>query len=285
MTLSIELLIEAMRAQVAAQAPELLPIFDLYANEARFGRALLEENLSALASGAAVLEVGAGMYLLAIQLRREGFAVTALEPIGKGFSLFKRLQQVIEEYAVAQGIMPEVLACPAEELAERRRFAFAYSINVMEHVGDVGQSLARIAAALAPGGYYRFVCPNYSFPYESHFHIPIVWNKALTAKLWRRRIAALPIEDAQDVWDSLNWITVTKVKRLCRALSLRARFDTGILGVFVRRATQDALFSQRHHPWLCRALVFAERTAMLRIISYFPAELLPVMDCVVTESD
>ena len=42
----------------------------------------------------------------------------------------------------------------------------------MEHVDDVPLVLRRVMSALRPGAAYRFVCPNYRFPFEPHFDIP-----------------------------------------------------------------------------------------------------------------
>ena len=65
------------------------------------------------------------------------FAVTALEPIGKGFSHFVRMQELVLERARALGCMPRILNQSAEQLAEPDGFDFAFSVNVMEHVQDV----------------------------------------------------------------------------------------------------------------------------------------------------
>ena len=34
--------------------------------------------------------------------------------------------------------------------------------------------------SLAENGRLIILCPNYGFPYESHFHLPIIVNKSLT---------------------------------------------------------------------------------------------------------
>jgi len=74
-----------VRRAVRRDAPHLERSFDVFAQEARAARAWLAPSLQRLAPRAEVLEVGAGLMLLSCQLAKEGFAVTALEPIGQGF--------------------------------------------------------------------------------------------------------------------------------------------------------------------------------------------------------
>ena len=184
----IELLISGVRSRISAQAADLLPLFDIYAQEARFARAVFQSSLSGLPRSAKILEIGAGTMLLSAQLQHEGFQVTALEPVGEGFSHFTRLQKSVLEYAGEQGIAPALLASTGESLDRANEFDFACSMNVMEHVRDVTTVIERAIAAVRPGAAYRFVCPNYAFPYETHFNIPILWNKPVTRRLLRRRI-------------------------------------------------------------------------------------------------
>ena len=61
-------------------------------------------------------------------------------------------------------------------------------MNVMEHVEDPALAVDRLTAMLVPGASYRFLCPNYLFPYEPHFNMPTFGSKALTERLMRRRI-------------------------------------------------------------------------------------------------
>jgi hypothetical protein len=84
-----------VRRAVRRDAPQLERSFDVFAQEARAARAWLAPSLQRLAPGAEVLEVGAGLMLLSCQLAKEGFALTALEPIGQGFSSFSELQRIV----------------------------------------------------------------------------------------------------------------------------------------------------------------------------------------------
>lgn len=272
-----------MRSAVAARAPHLSAMLDVYAEEAAFGHAWLQAHLRGLAPGARLLEVGAGLMLLASQLRREGYDVVALEPVGVGFSEFHALQALILEEAGAGGFAPTVLPLPVEELQEAQRYDLAFSLNVMEHVGSVPVALQNVVAALKPGAAYAFFCPNYRFPYEPHFGIPIVGSKRMTERLFHKAIhGSSRVPDPEGLWRSLNWITVGLIDRVCRQLpSVDWRYDRSAVTRALERVTTDPQFASRRSGWmrtLSRVLV---ATGAHRLASIIPAGLQPGIDCTI----
>lgn len=278
-------LLGPLRELLQGEAPHLLPLFDVFAEEARFARTWLGPRLDALPAGARVLEVGAGLMLLTAQLAREGFRVTALEPVGSGFSVFQELQGIVRRYADSRGIAFTVLPQPVEELREAAAFDFAFSINVMEHVGSVEAAIANVTRALRPGASYAFFCPNYRFPYEPHFGIPILGSKQLTARLFDRAIRrSRRVPDPEGLWRSLNWITVGTIDRVCRGLEgLEWRFDRSVLPRALERVTRDPEFASRRAPWmrvLSRALVASR---LHRLATLVPATLQPAIDCTIVQ--
>jgi len=278
---NIEPLLDDVRHVVRRDAPHLERLLEIFAQEARFGREWLTPSLNRLAPGAAILEVGAGLMLLSCQLAKEGFRVAALEPVGEGFSSFSELQKLVLVYAEKRGIAPEVLPIPVEQLDQDSSFDFAYSINVMEHVGNFAVALERVGRAIRPGCEYRFMCANYLFPYEPHFNIPTLFSKSLTEKLFRRRIYAnTRVGDAAGVWKSLNWITVPKVVRAVRNLSgVSVSFDRSMLEAVLLRAVGDREFSERRSPWVRSLAKGAVGLGLHRLGKWIPPFLQPVMDC------
>ena len=278
---SIEPLLDEIRSIVRRDAPHLERLLDIFAQEARIGREWLAPSLNRLAAGAAVLEVGAGLMLLSCQLTKEGFRVAALEPIGEGFSSFADLQKLVLAHAEKRGIAPDLLPIPVEHLDRESQFDFAYSINVMEHVGNFSLALERVGRAIRPGSEYRFMCANYLFPYEPHFNIPTLFSKSLTERLFRRRIYGnTRVGDAAGVWKSLNWISVPKVVRAVRDLSgVSVSFDRSMLETVLLRAVGDREFAARRSPWV-RSLVKGAVTLRLhRLGKWIPPFMQPVMDC------
>ena len=255
------------------------------AGEARFARAWLDEDLRQLPKAAPILEVGGGVFLLACQLAREGFSVTTIEPTGDGFGSFEELGAVVLALAARDGAGPTIARCRAEEFESAIRYVLAFSVNVMEHVDAPDQAIARVSAALSAGGSYRFLCPNYLFPYEPHFNIPTAGGKALTERLMRGRIAGnIRMDDPAGVWKSLNWITVPQVRRIARSEgSLETRFRTSTLAWMLERALSDDQFAKRRARWMVAAIGMMRRLGLLRLASFIPAMFQPVMDVRLTK--
>lgn len=262
-------------------APDLVPLFETYAAEAIFGRRYIALDLARLKPEARVLEVGAGSLLLSCQLVREGFHVTALEPIGAGFSHFKQMRQMVLERAAALGCLPQVLDMTAETLSVRNGFEFAFSVNVMEHVGEVERVLANVCKSLMAGASYRFTCPNYLFPYEPHFNIPTLFSKRLTEMVLGLTIRGCKLmPDPLVTWKSLNWINVIQVGNIAKRLpGLRLTFNRRLLASTLERIATDRLFAERRAPVVREVLLLLVRSRLPQLFQFVPAMFQPVMDC------
>lgn len=282
----IEAMLRDLHAIVAQRASHLLPLLETFAQEARFGRGWLEPGLASLPAGSPVLEVGAGLMLLSCQLVREGYAVTALEPIGHGFSHFTDLQAIVLQYAAEHGVAPVIVRIPVEALAADGQFFFAFSVNVMEHVESVPMAIRTIGKALRRGGEYRFICPNYTFPYEPHFDTLTLFSKKLTGYFLGSRILRNDkVVDPQGVWRSLNWITVSMVKREARRIpGIGVQFSRKMFGIALLRAISDKEFAARRAAWV---RILARGMVMLRLhklTEYLPPHLHPIIDCTMTRA-
>jgi SAM-dependent methyltransferase len=281
----MDALINQVRGHLDARAPHLRPLFDTMADEARFARWWLTDDLSRLPKGASILEVGGGIFLMSCQLAREGFAITAIEPTGVGFGAFEELGEVILALATRDGAVPKVVRCKAEEFRSDGLFEFAFSVNVMEHIEAPDLAIERISASLSPEGCYRFLCPNYLFPYEPHFNIPTFGSKALTERLLRRRIQRdTKTDDAAGLWKSLNWITVPQVRRMVSAdASLAIAFERRTLASMLERAVGNVEFAKRRSAWMVTAIKMLRATRLLRFAPLVPATCQPVMDVRLTK--
>jgi 2-polyprenyl-3-methyl-5-hydroxy-6-metoxy-1,4-benzoquinol methylase len=280
----MEIWLDDVRKHVFRSAPGMLPILGVYEGEARFGRRYIAADLARLTKGATVLEVGAGSLLLSCQLVREGFKVTALEPLGDGFSHFERMRTLILERAEIHDCAPQILNQRAEELTIKDSFDYAFSINVMEHVSDVMAVIANIGASLRPAASYRFTCPNYLFPYEPHFNIPIFFSKKITEKIFKNKIfrkSELP--DPSGTWKSLNWITVWQVSKIVNQLPmLTVAFNRLFLVSTLERVVSDKEFALRRSRWVRTFIIGLIRLNIHRLAGFIPVRLQPVIDCTLT---
>lgn len=283
---NLESLLNGLRQHVLVVAPDLLHFFKIYAGEARFGASVIESDVRDLTSGDQILEIGAGILLLSSYLQREGYAVTAVEPVGRGFSHFDRLRKIILNYASERGFAPTLFTIPAEDLKFASEYDYAFSINVMEHVRDVSLVLRRILSAIRPGGRHRFLCPNYLFPYEPHFNMPTFFSKAFTEYLFSKFIrSSQSVVDPEGTWKSLNWISVSHVRRICRnELGVEPVFDRTVFYRYIQRAMYDHDFQNRRSTLILSILRSLDRLGVTRLLIRIPAVCQPAMNCVIVRA-
>jgi SAM-dependent methyltransferase len=212
-------------------------------NEADFGYRHIRKYLADCQAGARVLEVGSGPCVLLSQLKTDFplLEVTGVEPIGPGFDNFdSTLQELTEKFGF------RLLKIGYEDLDDPSRFDLIFLVNVFEHLPDWRHFLGFVAEKLKPDGKCIILCPNYGFPYESHFKLPILLNKSLTYRLFRNEIERSEAEYGRHgLWDSLNFVRWSEVKKRAPQCGLNITFKSSILREMVERLQYDAAFAQR----------------------------------------
>lgn len=280
-------LIKEIRTEIQLHHPELISMFETYAAEAVFGRDIIDADLKTLPTSASVLEVGAGSLILSCQLSREGYLTTALEPIGEGFTHFRRLQDVVMKVAANDNIKLSMINAPAEHLDVTSTFDYAFSINVMEHVNDEKQVIANVLKSLKINAKYRFICPNYLFPYEPHFNIPTFFSKKLTGRIFKNRINSYHVlSDPWGTWQSLNWISIPRVKKIVNQLTnANVVFHRDLLLKMLERVVSDTEFSKRRSKWMTAVFSSIVSLNIHKLTAHIPATAQPVIDCVIQKNN
>ena len=67
-----------------------------------------------------------------------------------------------------------------EKFSTKENFDLIFSINVFEHVRDWKKYIEQTNRLLKDNGLNIIFAPNYDFPYEPHFVLPIIINKTIT---------------------------------------------------------------------------------------------------------
>jgi 2-polyprenyl-3-methyl-5-hydroxy-6-metoxy-1,4-benzoquinol methylase len=258
---------------------DMATAWSTHSNEALWARSYLDAELKRLGPGAKILDVGAGIRALSGQLAREGFEVTALEPVGIGFDTLGELGQLVQECYAEIGITFEHLPCRAEEVSRCDEFDFAFAINVLEHVDSVETVLDRVVTTLRPGARFRFRCPNYDFPYESHFGWIIPPSKPAAQWVANSRLAHSQIPQAQGLWESLNWISVRQIRAWARTRDdAQLLLNPDALHEIWIRAKTDTTLMERHSGPLTQAVRFADRIGAAGLLRTIPVAVQPVID-------
>jgi SAM-dependent methyltransferase len=277
---------EIVRADIVSkQEREILSSWETYTNEARWGWKLIHEDVQNLASGSKVLEVGSGSNILAAQVASTGMVVTAIEPSGQGFSIMNILGERVCQYAIHHGVVFEIRNISGEDFIEFEKFDYAYSINVMEHVSEKEKVLDNVLASLKVNATYHFICPNYGFPFEPHFNVPTFLNKYLTDSLLRNyAINRSELSDAAELWNSLNWITVRKLRKWAKGRpNVSMELSKNALNAYILRSASDGVFQDRH-PRLTQFAKLVE-PVLLTIAKVFPARISPFIDVKITKTN
>jgi SAM-dependent methyltransferase len=216
--------------------------FKLSDEEAAFGFSEVSRLLTGR-HGLACLEVGSGPALLLAKLK-DAFrdsTFEGIEPVGSGFAKTEAPLAKVRERARLT-----IHRCGYEAFKTDRRFDLIFSINVFEHVSDWRHYLRWSYDLLAPGGVSLILCPNYAFPWEPHFRIPTVINKAITARLFAQTIAAHERDhDYAGLWSSLNYVTKRQVLAYARANGLTIDSDEKIMRRMFQRLFTDSEFATR----------------------------------------
>lgn len=238
-------------------------VVEICAEEVAVGRALVAPHLK---PGMRIIEIGAGIGLLAHDLHRQGWNIVALEPGANGFGDSARIGAAVR--AFIGGDLP-VLDKEASRLDPRTdgTFDLIFSVNVLEHIPDLEENLAAMLGVLAPGGLMAHTCPNYHVPYEPHYALPLVpgFPQAVTV--------LKPHLHKEELWRSFNFITTSRVKRFARRAGLDIRFDRGLLYEAIHRLDDDAQFSQRHRGLVPLVYGALKRLGLMGALKHLPPAL------------
>lgn len=151
----------------------------------------------------------------------------------------------------------------------------------MEHVGNVSIVIEKITKSLKLGASYRFTSPNYLFPYEPHFNIPILFSKQITEKLLEKKIFGnKKMTDPSGIWRSLNWINVLQVRKIVQQLpDVQVTFNRCLLVATIARIASDPNFANRRSTLVRLILLILVKLQLHRLSRFIPAELQPIIDC------
>lgn len=115
-----------------------------------------------------VADVGCGYGFTAAELAKRCRRVVGIEPSAALYEAARALRE-------SRGLENlEIRHASAADLAESEAYDLAVLDNVLEHIADQPRALARISAALRPGGALFVIVPNKLWPLEVHYELPFL---------------------------------------------------------------------------------------------------------------
>ncbi len=119
-------------------------------------------------------------------------------------------------------------------------FDIIFSFNVFEHINDQEDYLQKTDMLLSNHGKSLIMCPNYDFPYEPHFVIPILFNKKMTYLFFKRKINNHEKKTNEiGLWKYLNLNSNRKIKRCLKKNNFDFNYDYSIKDRFFDRLKND----------------------------------------------
>ena len=256
----------------------------MYVAEAEFFEGVLASDVSKLPSGSHLVEIGAGIGLLALNLSAQGFEVTAFEPEASGFTEMHAMREVILSNWVGKTPAVNFIDHYIDAATELEKPAdYMFAINVIEHVPEYEQLIVNALRLKSERATLRLICPNYAIPYEPHLEIPIILTKNLTWRIFKTRIAKSTIPNPVDFWQDLSWPTQRELKRYLKSEGLEFEFSREATNFYVNRALSDSSFINR------KGLIFGSLIKGFALLAkyltqFIPLSLIPIIDCRIKKS-
>ena len=243
---------------------------DTWINEALFGFNHIKGFCMKLEKNNNVLEIGSGSGIL-LNLLSENFkdiSFEGIEPFGEGFSSLTYLNSLSRKNGVS------IKNIGYEELSCEYKYDLIFCINVFEHLNDWRNFLEKVSFLLKKNGKLIVLCPNYGFPYESHFRIPVVFNKAITYFIFKNFIKRFEKKnDCLGLWESLNFVKKREVFNHLKIAKYKKNLkiidNLAILDFMVNRFLNDQEFRKRQRIIGAIAIVL-KRLGFLNIFKLFP---------------
>ncbi len=214
--------------------------------ESKFGIDMISPFLNKLKPNSNILEIVSSPYLLLSQITENHpkLNINGIEPIGDGFELFDRILKILKRKQKKINLFKGKF----EDYNEKKKFDLIFSINVLDHVENWKVYFDFLEKFLSKDGTALIYCPNYGFPYDSHFKIPMFINKKVTYKLFKTKIDKIEKQNNWiGLWKSVNCVNFKQVKKYCNSINLNVLNHPEINTFLLKRLDVDEEFRKRQN--------------------------------------
>ena len=198
-----------------------------------------------------IYEIGSGIGLLSRLIAERGHNMIGTDPSSSGFTVIRKLHNVIENCFITELPQPEFYELRAQELgknlAGEATFDYIFCANVVEHVQDQKEFFDSIIPKLKVNGVFRFICPNYLFPYEPHFGFLSLPSKTITRIIQRKKIQNSEIAE---IYNDLSFPNIFKLNKILNGYAITTRFENFATKNYINRAIKDECFFVEKRDYL-----------------------------------
>ncbi len=184
-----------------------------------------------------ILEIGSGTSILLNELSKlfPQKKFFGLDPHQRGYSGYEEISKKISSTKNLSIIHDDF-----KKFKPENSFDLIFSFNVFEHLHDQYDYIRKIDFLLNTSGKSVILCPNYDFPYEPHFIIPIIRNKETTFKLFKNKIKNHEKKTGEiGLWNGLNFCSKKEISNFLNNNNFNYKFDVSIKERFFKRIDED----------------------------------------------
>ena len=184
-----------------------------------------------------ILEIGCGTGILLRELSTlfPKKIFFGLDPHESGFHNYKKISKNIKTNDNLT-----IKNTGFDKFIPNINFDIVFSFNVFEHIDSQEDYLQKTNKFLSSHGKNLIMCPNYDFPYEQHFLIPILLNKRITYFFFKKKINNHEKKTKEiGLWKCLNLNSNKKIKKYLKKNNFEFNYDYSIKERFFDRLKND----------------------------------------------
>lgn len=228
-----------------------------------------------------ILEIGSGTGILLKELS-EYFPKKfffGLDPHKTGFHGYERISSNISNKNLS------LYRVSLKNFKNKFFFDLIFSFNTFEHIKNQDQYLMITKDLLSDRGKKIIFCPNYDFPYEPHFKLPILFNKKITYFFFRNIIRNYERKTKEyGLWKNLNLNGKKKIESLLIKNKLNFFFDNKIYDKILNRITDDeSKFFKKRQFMVSKLALFLRTIFFDKLIFNFFKFPFPYMKIIITK--
>lgn len=184
-----------------------------------------------------ILEIGSGTGILLRELSiifpEKKF--TGLDPYKSGFHGYETISGNIR---LNKNLKINQIAI--DKFQPNIKYDLIFSFNVFEHLKKQEKYLKLTYKFLNTNGKNLIMCPNYDFPYEPHFLVPIIFNKQVTFKIFKKKILNYERKTKEfGLWKHLNFNGKNKINKMMEKNKINYIYDQSIKNRILDRLKND----------------------------------------------
>jgi len=191
-----------------------------------------------------VLEIGSGTGLLLNELKAHfsNIEFEGLDPNESGFHNYKEISQKLEK----ENNSFFINNASVENFNKEKKYDLIFSVNVFEHVKNHPEYINKTLKLLKKDGVNIIISPNYDFPYEPHFVLPLIINKDITYSIFKYFINKHEAKtEEHGLWRGLNLNGKKKIEKILKDQNISYTFDYEIKNRILERVFKDKVFKTR----------------------------------------